>query len=144
VVRGDYWRNTEQETYAVILTTRVFRILMAIAAYFDLDIFQLDAVSVFTNADLDEEVYIRCPDRFIKEGFCLLLLKALYGLLRALLLWFNHLCKTMKSLGLEPVPEYVCLFTSDKLIVFFFVDDICVLCYPKNRSVYIDFKAKLF
>ena len=142
-VRGDYWKNAEQETYAATLATRVFRTLMAIAAYFDLDIFQLDAVSAFTNADLDEVVFTRCPDGFTKDDFCLLLLKALYGLPRAPLLWFNHLCNTMRKLGLSPVPECACLFTNDKLIVFFFVDDICVLCHPNNRSAYTEFKEKL-
>jgi hypothetical protein len=38
VVRGDLQKNYSQDTYAATLAARVFRALMAIAAYFDLDI----------------------------------------------------------------------------------------------------------
>ena len=39
VVRGDLYKNQKEETYAIILAARVFRSLMAILAYFDLDVF---------------------------------------------------------------------------------------------------------
>ena len=80
VVRGDLWENNEQETYAATLAARVFRTLMSIAAHFDLDIFQLDAINAFTNAFLDELVYIKVPDGYGMPGFCLKLNRALYGL----------------------------------------------------------------
>ena len=39
VVHEDLYQNQQAETYAATFATRVFRTLMAIAAYFDLDIF---------------------------------------------------------------------------------------------------------
>src|ERR1700712_248158 len=142
-VRGDYYRNLEKETYAATLAARIFRTLMAIAAEFNLDIFQLDAINAFTNAILDELVYTKLPDGFSEPGFCFELIRALYGLSRSPLLWFNDLSATMRSLGFKPVPECACLFTSDKLVVFFYVDDICVLCHPRNRDAYYEFRATL-
>jgi hypothetical protein len=41
------------------------------------------------------------------------------------------------------VPECACLFTSSKLIVFFFVDDIVVLFHHSDVHFYDQFKAKL-
>ena len=71
VVRRDLQPITGQDNYAATLAARVFRCLIAIAAQFDLDIHQLDAVNAFTNSDLDEAVYIRFPDRFEDPGFCI-------------------------------------------------------------------------
>ena len=56
---------------------------MAITAVFDLEAQQLDAVNAFTNSILDEIVYVDFPDGFRQPGFCLLLLRALYGLCRS-------------------------------------------------------------
>jgi hypothetical protein len=100
---------------------------MAITAYFDLDTHQLDAINAFTNSNLDEIVYIQFPDGFEKPGFFILLLQALYGLQRSPLLWFTEFSTTLSKLGLQLVLEAECLYISNKLIVFFFVDDIVVL-----------------
>jgi len=53
---------------------------MAIMAVFDLNVYQLDAVSAFTNSDLDEIIYCELPNGFKIPGLCLLLLYGLYGL----------------------------------------------------------------
>ena len=45
----------------------------------------------------------------------------------------------MCKLGLKPVLESVYLFTNSKLMVFFYVDDICILYYPLNADVYKQF-----
>ena len=49
----------------------------------------------------------------------------------------------MKSFGLEPVPEYSCLFTDGKVIVFFYVDDICIFYYRKERVRYEEVRSLL-
>ena len=60
---------------------------MAITAAFDLEAWQLDAISAFTNSLLDETVHYDFPNGFEQDGSCILLLRALYGLLRSPLLW---------------------------------------------------------
>lgn len=57
--------------------------MMALAAAFNLEIIQYDAINAFVNSLLDETVYIECPQGFRMEGKVLLLLRALYGLRRA-------------------------------------------------------------
>jgi len=59
---------------------------MALTAAYDLEARQFDAVSAFTNNNLDEIIYIEFPDGFEDHGKCLLLLRALYGLRRSPLL----------------------------------------------------------
>jgi hypothetical protein len=128
-VRGDLQQQSKyQDNYAATLAARTFRALMAIAAAFDLEIIQLDAINAFTNSELDETTYCECPEGFERRGQCLLLLRALYGLKQSPKLWLNELSKTLRELGLFPVEGVSCLFRNEKLIVFFYVDDIVILC----------------
>jgi hypothetical protein len=62
-VRGDLQMTTE-DTYAATLAIRIFRALMAIAAYFNMEVQQYDAVNAFTNAQLATPVYCHLPEGF--------------------------------------------------------------------------------
>jgi hypothetical protein len=132
-VRGDLQPRNDRDTYAATLAARIFRVLMAITAAYDLEAFQLDAVNAFTNSFLDETVYCAFPDGFEQDGDCLLLLRALYGLRRSPLLWLKELSTTLRDLDLHEISGQPCLFTTDDgIIVFFYVDDIVLLCRPKD------------
>ena len=85
-IRGDLQPLNHQDTYAATLAARTFRALMAITAAFDLEARQFDAVNAFTNSQMDETVYIEFPDKYKMPGYCILLLRALYGLRRSPLL----------------------------------------------------------
>ena len=50
-----------KNTYVSILAGRSFRILIAIAACFDLELIQYDAVNAFVNALLPYDVFMRMP-----------------------------------------------------------------------------------
>lgn len=143
VVRGDLQPWTGEDTYASTLAARVFRFLMAITAYFGLETRQFDAVNAFLNAKMRKPAWIRLPNGYNLPGKILLLLKALYGLRISPLLWYDHLHDLMKDLGLKPIAECACLFANDKLIVFFYVDDIVVLFHHSDQAFYDEFEAKL-
>ncbi|EED13808.1 hypothetical protein TSTA_100530 [Talaromyces stipitatus ATCC 10500] len=125
-VRGDLQTPNELETRAATLAARVFRLMMALAAVFDLEIVQYDAVNAFVNSALDEEVYTYFPDGFKKEGLVIKLRRALYGLRRSPRLWQKELTKTLLNLGFTQVPDEECLFIKNGVILLFFVDDILV------------------
>ena len=44
------------------------RIMLALAAIYDLEIEQLDVQNAFLNANLQEDVYIRLPEGYIQQG----------------------------------------------------------------------------
>ena len=101
-------------------------------------------LNAFLNAPLEQLVYVRTPQLFIKQmGELLELKRALYGLKDAPLLWYRHLKQTLIRLGLKPVKDVPCLFTSDQLIVFFYVDDIVVLMHPPYLSCHNQFERQL-
>jgi len=141
-VRGDL-QSTAEETHAATLAIRCFRALMAIAAYFNMEIRHYDAVNAFTNAWLASKVYCHPPEGFSDPDHLWELNRALYGLKTSPLLWYQDLTKTLKELGLQEVKDVPCLWKSDKLIVFFYVDEIIVLIKPGQLPALESFEKKL-
>jgi Reverse transcriptase (RNA-dependent DNA polymerase) len=134
-VRGDLQPRNDRDTYAATLAARIFRALMAITAAYNLEAFQLDAVNAFTNSKLDETVYYAFPDGFQQNGKCLLMLRALYGLRRSPLLWLKEFSTTLHNLDLNEIFGQPCLFTTDDgIIIFFYIDDIVLLCRSEDLS----------
>ena len=134
VVRGDQQRNiTSQDTYAATLAGRSFRLLMAIAAKYDLELKQHDVTNAFVHASLDREVYMRMPQGYQKSGTILKLQKALYGLRISPLLWQRDFTATLTQLGFQIVPHEPCCMIKDGIIIFFYVDDV-VLAYHKDKA----------
>jgi hypothetical protein len=142
-VRGDLQPYNDRDNYAATLASKVFRALMAIAARFDLEIVQMDAITAFINSLLDEEVYTYLPDGFRIPGKVLRLKRALYGLRRSPLLWLQEFTSTLLELGLKPVPEAQCLFTNNRITVFFYVDDVVILYHKTHQKEFELFKQAL-
>ncbi|KAI1005488.1 hypothetical protein K3495_g2735 [Podosphaera aphanis] len=82
VIRGDLQIPSEKDTYAITLAIRMYRAVLSIVAYFDLEANQFDVANTFPHADLDEddEINIQYPDGFKVLGSMLRFMKALYGL----------------------------------------------------------------
>ena len=59
-----------------------FRLLFAIAAFYDLDIEQLDVVIAFLYGIIDQLIYVQTPKRYETPGMICKLNKALYGLFK--------------------------------------------------------------
>jgi hypothetical protein len=135
VVRGDQQlRGVAENNYAATLAGRSFRTVMAIAARFDLELLQFDAVNAFVNADLDEDVFMRMPPGHRRFGTILKLNKALYGLRRSPLLWQRTLSGALRKLGFKAVPHEPCAFTRNGVIIFFYVDDIVIAFREAQRQ----------
>jgi hypothetical protein len=56
MVRRDLQPKQNKETYTATLAARVFRFLMAITAYFNLEAKQFDAINAFPNTKLNKKV----------------------------------------------------------------------------------------
>lgn len=76
--RGDLQAVTNDETWAATLATRIFCMIVAMVAAFDLETDQLDAVNTFLNSLLDEEEYVSMPPGMSSPGKVWRLLKVLY------------------------------------------------------------------
>jgi len=136
-VRGDLQEDdTILSTYAATLAARSFRIAIAIAAHFDLEMKQYDVVNAFINAVRKSKgppVICQLPPGYKKPGFVVEVDRALYGLRDSPALWFDIWTGTLKKLGLKVLKEEPCIYVSEdhKVFVVFFVDDIQLL-YHKD------------
>lgn len=73
-----------------------FRVLFAIAAYYDLDIDQLDAETAFLYGLIKQLLYVQVHKSLETENtknMVCKLLKALYGLKQAPRLWYERLSR---------------------------------------------------
>lgn len=144
VARRDL-QHTKMDTFAATLAVRLFCFLMAITAAFDLETRQYDAFNAFANSDINELTFCKVPLGWSGSSDILLLLqRALYGLKQSSALWYKELSRTFIDLGLEPLSGIECVYTNAYMIVFFFVDDICVLYNQQHTAQVQAFEAKLF
>ena len=72
-----------------------YRVLFALAAYYDMEIDQLDVKTAFLHGDIDGDVYVKLPNGYGGEndnaGQVCKLNKALYGLKQSPRLWSEKL-----------------------------------------------------
>ncbi|KAE9572511.1 hypothetical protein CGMCC3_g11506 [Colletotrichum fructicola] len=133
VIRGDQQAKDARDTYAATLAGMSFRILMALAARFDMELLQYDAVNAFVHATLDETVFMQLPPGYRRPGVILRLQKALCGLRRSPILWQRHLEAGLRALGFSRVAGENCCWQRGQVTFFFYVDD-CVLAFPREHS----------
>ena len=106
-------------------------IIMALVAYFDFDLHQMDVKTTFLNGNLAEEVYMKQPEGFSSsEGEHLVckLNKFIYKLKQASLQWYLKFHEVIASFGFEKNIMDQCIYqkVSGSKICFLvlYVDDI--------------------
>ena len=56
------------ESFSPVAKLTSIRVLMSMAASFDLEIEQMDVKTMFLHGDLEEEIYMKQPERFVVKG----------------------------------------------------------------------------
>jgi hypothetical protein len=127
-----------EETFAQVIRYESVRMLLAIAAYEDLEIYQFDVRTAFLHGELKEEIYMHQPEGF-SDGtnrVCLLK-KGLYGLKQAPKAWNDKFHDFLSSHGLKRSAADYCLYfsliTNDNgktipIILGIYVDDGLICC----------------
>ena len=90
------------DTYSPVARLTTIRVLLSLAASYGLIVHQMDVKKAFLNRELEEEIYMDQPDRFIangQEGKVCKLLKPLYGLKQAPKGWHEKFDRTLTSAG---------------------------------------------
>ena len=121
------------ETFSPVAMLKSIRIMLAIAAYMDYEIWQMDVKTAFLNGELEEEVYMIQPEGFtsIDESKVCKLQKSIYGLKQASRSWNIRFDKTIKTYGFVKNEEEPCVYkwVSGSVITFLvlYVDDILLI-----------------
>jgi hypothetical protein len=112
------------ETFAPVAKFSTIRLMMAVAAYRDLEIHQMDFSTAFLNGDLTEEIYMYGPENTEVAGKVLLLLKSLYGLKQAPRCWNHKIDTYLRNEGFSRCHTDNCLYVKEGFYVLLYVDDI--------------------
>ncbi|KAJ9562185.1 hypothetical protein OSB04_007345 [Centaurea solstitialis] len=122
------------ETFSPVAMLKSIRILMAISAYFNYEIWQMDVKTAFLNGKLTEDVYMEQPDGFIdpkNPNKVCKLLKSIYGLKQASRSWNLHFDERIKEFGFAKSEFEPCVYTkfSGSIVTFLvlYVDDILLI-----------------
>jgi hypothetical protein len=109
------------DTFSPVTRITSIRVLISIAAIYNLTLHQMDVKTAFLNGDLEEEIYMEQPEGFVihgqEEKVCKLD-KSLYGLKQAPKQWHEKFDNLMLSNGFK-VNE------SDKCIYYKFENGTC-------------------
>ena len=103
--------------YTTVVTLTAYRILLALIAVHNLKAHQVNIITAFLNSFIKKHfIYMRQPKGFKDQDYKLvcLLLKAIYGLKQAPLLWYNTLMEYLKTIGFKPINENLCIFQHRK------------------------------
>ena len=123
-----------EETFSPVAMLKSIRILLAISAHYDYEIWQMDVKTAFLNGNIEEEIYMKQPEGFISIGseqkVCKLQ-KSIYGLKqasRSCNICFNE---TIRMYGFIKNEDEPCVYkkVSGSAVTFLvlYVDDILLI-----------------
>ncbi|KAJ9542446.1 hypothetical protein OSB04_028952 [Centaurea solstitialis] len=122
------------ETFSPVAMLKSIRILMAISAYFNYEIWQMDVKTAFLNGKLTEDVYMEQPEGFVdpkNPNKVCKLLKSIYRLKQASRSWNLHFDERIKEFGFAKSEFEPCVYTkfSGSIVTFLvlYVDDILLI-----------------
>jgi hypothetical protein len=93
------------ETFSPIAMFKSIRILLAIDAFHDYEIWQMDVKTAFLNGNIDEELYMMQPNGFVDSkdaNKVFKLQRSIYGLKQASRSWNLRFDQVIKSFGFVP------------------------------------------
>jgi hypothetical protein len=92
---------------------KLIRILLAIAAYFDYEIWQMDVKTAFLNGNIEEELYMVQPEGFVNpkdaNKVCKLQ-RSICGLKQASRSWNHRFEEVIKGFGFIQNTEESCIY----------------------------------
>ncbi|KAJ9541861.1 hypothetical protein OSB04_028367 [Centaurea solstitialis] len=122
------------ETFSPVAMLKSIKIPMAISAYFNYEIWQMDVKTAFLNGKLTEDVYMEQPEGFIdpkNPNKVCKLLKSICGLKQASQSWNLHFDERIKEFGFTKSEFEPCVYTkfSGSIVTFLvlYVDDILLI-----------------
>ncbi|KAK8636264.1 hypothetical protein V6N13_004968 [Hibiscus sabdariffa] len=122
------------ETFSPVAMFKSIRILLAIAAFHDYEIWQMDVKTAFLNGKLEEDVYMTQPEGFVtpeNAGKVCKLQRSTYGLKQASRSWNLCFNDAIKEFGFIRNDDEPCVYKkfSGSIVSFLilYVDDILII-----------------
>ena len=125
------------ETFAPVVKWSTIRFLFAIAAFYDLELIQMDVVIAFLYSDLKETIYIDLPPGYSEAGKICKLRKSLYRLKQSPRQWYQKLDAFLLGLDFRKSTADPCLFIRGKglkgsCFITIYVNDLAICRSPSK------------
>ena len=127
------------ETFCPVVRQESLRVLIALSVQYGLKLHQVDVTTAFLNGDLEEEVYMKQPKRFVTKGqerLVCRLRKSIYGLKQSSRCWNTALDSHLKEMGFTQTTSDPCIYTDasgDLFYIGVYVDDIILAGRSDDR-----------
>ncbi|GJW64657.1 retrotransposon protein, putative, ty1-copia subclass [Tanacetum coccineum] len=123
-----------KETFPPVVDIRAIRILIAIAVFYDYEIWQLDVKTAFLNGYLDEDINMVQLEGFVDPKHpkkACKLQRSIYGLKQASRSWIKRFDVEIKRFGFAKNLDEPCVYQkasgSDVTFLILYVDDIIIM-----------------
>jgi hypothetical protein len=139
------------EIFAPTAKITTVRLLLALAAQYDLEVEQMDVVTAFLCGQLQEHILMQLPKDLpkelcsklgIKAGETVVLQKTLYGLKQSPREWHSVFASKLQELGFMKSAYDPTLFFREGLALVIYVDDILV--FSQTKEAVQQLKEELF
>ena len=139
-----------RDTFTPVCRLQSIRMVLAIAAEFDFECWQLDYNTAFLNAKVEEEVYVKMApgyEEFNNDGVPMVmrLLKSLYCLRQSPRCWYGTVDEHVVEIGFKSLKSDPCAYIYSEggaiYVLALCVDDVLLL--GKDRKVLERIKRKL-
>ncbi|KAL0463047.1 UNVERIFIED_CONTAM: Retrovirus-related Pol polyprotein from transposon RE2 [Sesamum latifolium] len=123
-----------EETYSLVAMAKSIRIMLAIAAWYDYEIWQMDVKTTFLNGFVEKEIYMDQPEGFTSVGeeqkVCHLQ-RSIYGLKQASRSWNIHFDEVIRGYDFIKNDFDPCVYKkvsgSSVAFLVLYVDDILLI-----------------
>ena len=132
------------ETFSPVVKSKTVRILLTLAAKYDVELKHIDFDTAFLNGTLEEVIYMEQPEGFVENGaeYVCELNKSIYGLKQAARVWYKAIDRLLKELGYKPCSVDPCLYTKTSktnhlIILSIYVDDTAIAYNKQDEAEWI-------
>ena len=122
------------ETYSPVVAPKSIRVLLAIAVFYDYEIWQMDVKTAFLNGKLSEDVYMTQPEGFVhpkNSNKVCKLERSIYGLKQASRSWNLCFDQKIREIGFLRSEDEKCVYIrasgSTKTFLVLYVNDILLI-----------------
>jgi hypothetical protein len=136
------------EIFSPIAKLTSIRFLLSVVVAFDLEVEHVDVKTTFLHGDLEKEIYMKQPERFILKGkkeLVCKLKKSLYGLKQSPRMWYQKFDTYILGLGFVRSRAAHCVYSKQVgnhfIYVVLYVDD--MLLVGNNMEVIKEVKSQL-
>lgn len=99
-----------EDVYAPVVRADSCRIFFAKAAKENLEIMKFDVKTAFLYGELQENIWIKLPDRSWPKGHCVKLKRSLYGLKQSLNCWNRKFDLVLQSFSMKRSDADDCIY----------------------------------